>query len=445
MGRRWTVKIKPQIYSGMLLMMFFCDDVFASVVEEIFGSSFVTPLYYLIFFVLLSLTIIVKKNKGSLIVPFWMYFFVFLLLLFTTLIHPEYDKWFSHSVYGIVPAFLSPRAGIWAFLIVWLVNDDDLYTSVKYTAFILFLFGSLQFALVSVRGYWIIKDIEGTLRHDRYSLEYGYDMLLPVAFFGAEWLLQSKKLYFVPYIFGAFMIFSSGSRGAVIWTVIMFLMILPFKWKNIESKKKIWLVLFLTVLSIAVVLICMNYQVILSWISSIFTRYGISSRTLLFLMEGSFSDGNGREQIYALAIDLIKTGGLFGHGVYGDRYTIGNYFKWGYSHNIFLEFFVSFGYIGGAVASLSLIIGIFRLYRHCDTLKRQIVFITFLIPSCKLILSNSFWYTSGFWALLALMMKWNRGYRLRICKGTKNMGSQKGKARFVKGNVYGNIMPFKGR
>lgn len=422
MERRWTVKIKPQIYSGMLLMMFFCDDVFAAVVEGIFGSSLVTPLYYLIFFVLLSLTIIVKKNKGSLAVPFWVYFFVFLLFLFTALIHPEYDEWFSHSVYGIIPAFLSPRAGIWAFLIVWLVSDEDLYIFVKYTAFILFLFGSLQFALVSIRGYWIIQDVEGTLRHDRYSLEYGYDMLLPVAFFGAEWLLRSKKIYFIPYILGAFMIFSNGSRGAVVWTVIMFLMILPFKWKKIGSKKKVWFVLILMVLSIVVVPICMNYHIILSRLSAIFMRYGISSRTLLSLMEGSFSDGNGREQIYALAIDLIKTGGLFGHGVYGDRYTIGNYFRWGYSHNIFLEFFVSFGYIGGIAASLFLVTGILRLYRHCNTWKRQIVFITFLITSCKLILSNSFWYTPGFWALLALIIKWGKRYRLRICKGTKTIG-----------------------
>lgn len=218
------------------------------------------------------------------------------------------------------------------------------------------------------------------------------------------------------------MIFSNGSRGAVVWTVIMFLMILPFKWKKIGSKKKVWFVLILAVLSIAVVPICMNYHIILSRLSAIFTRYGISSRTLLSLMEGSFSDGNGREQIYALAIDLIKTGGLFGHGVYGDRYTIGNYFRWGYSHNIFLEFFVSFGYIGGIAASLFLVTGILRLYRHCDTWKRQIVFITFLITSCKLILSNSFWYTPGFWALLALIIKWGRRYRLRICKGTKTIG-----------------------
>lgn len=415
---RKIVRIKPKIYSEILFVLFFCYGVFATVVEEFAESELIAPLYYLTFFVLFLLSLIVKNGKRSLIVPFLVYFVVFLLFLVTALFHPEYDDWFTHSVYGIVPALLSPQSGIWAFLIVWLVNDDnDLYKSLKWTAYILFAFYTMQFILASTRGYWIIWEIDGTLRHDRYSLEFGYNMLLPVAFFGSGWLLQSKKLYFIPYALGTVIIMSSGSRGAVIWPVIMILFLLPFKWKSLEKKKKIWFSLILAVLLIAAIFVYMNYQIILMGISTLLGKYGISSRTLSSLIDGTFTDGNGRERIYAMAMDLIKKGGLFGHGVYGDRYTLGNYFKWGYCHNIFLEFFVSFGYLGGILASVALIVGVLKLYKRCDTVNKQMVFITFLVTACKLILSNSFWYTGGFWALLALILRQTGADRLRAHMG----------------------------
>lgn len=158
----------------------------------------------------------------------------------------------------------------------------------------------------------------------------------------------------------------------------------------------------------------MNYQIILMGLSAILSKYGIASRTLSSLLSESFSDGNGRDMIFSMAMDLIKTGGLFGHGVYGDRYVIGNYFRWGYSHNIFLELFVSFGYLGGSIACAVLLLGIVKLYRSCDTLQKQVVFTTFLVTSCKLMLSNSFWYTAAFWALLALMIKWNPNHKIRF-------------------------------
>jgi len=143
-------------------------------------------------------------------------------------------------------------------------------------------------------------------------------------------------------------------------------------------------------------------------LKTLFRSSGLSSRTIDYFFSGTFTDASERHIIANLAIDLIKRGGLFGWGVYGDRYVIGNYYKWGYSHNLFLELFVSFGYLGGFIASFLIIKGVIKLFKHTNEVTSQIIFITFLTTSMKLMLSNSFWYSAAFWSLIVLMMKWNR-------------------------------------
>ena len=81
--------------------------------------------------------------------------------------------------------------------------------------------------------------------------------------------------------------------------------------------------------------IYMYYDVIFIGLKTLFRSSGLSSRTIDYFFSGTFTDASERHIIANLAIDLIKRGGLFGWGVYGDRYVLGNYYKWGYSHNLF--------------------------------------------------------------------------------------------------------------
>lgn len=236
-------------------------------------------------------------------------------------------------------------------------------------------------------------------------MEFGYDMLFPVSFFGAEIVIRRRKMYAFPFIVGAASILLGGSRGAIIWVAALFFFALPFRWKYMTGKKRvIFCVLLLLFLAITIVAV-LQYDAIMRGLATWMLRHGISSRTLNSLVSGTFSDGSGRDVIYRMAWDLIKTGGPLGRGVYGDRYYIGNFFQWGYSHDIFLELLVSFGYIGGSILILLLIFGVFFVYRHCYSLEKQVVWITFLTTSMKLILSNSFWYNAAFWTLLVIIIK----------------------------------------
>ena len=393
-------------FSGLLLIVFLCNDMFYALFFRIAGPTFSNGLYIIAFFVLLYLAIL-EKGSLALAIPLLIYLIVFLAIFVTSAIHPEYDEWFSHSVYGIIPAFINPRCGIWALLVFWLAKDNDkLLSYINVAVWILFIYYMLQFYAAARRGYWVSYRVDGTLVHGRYNLEYGYNLLFPISFFGANAYLKNKKIYYIPFAISFVMVLIRGSRGAIIWPVFMFLFMLPLKWKLLSQRKQIGFVILFFLAADIFFIIYLYYDLILSGLSVLFTQFGFSSRTLESLLQGSFVEGNGREQIYEMAMNQIKKGGAFGWGVYGDRYVIGEYFMWGYSHNLFLELLVSFGYVGGGLLILLYFLGIVKLFRSDYGMDKKILFVTFFTASMKLMLSNSFWYTDAFWIVLAMMIGW---------------------------------------
>lgn len=399
-----SITVRKDFITGILFLMYFCSRVVSSVLARLFGAGIMRPLFALLFFVLLLLCIVSNPQKAF--VPLIVYFIIALCFLITYIFHPEYITWFTHSSYGIVPGFLYPSRGIWAFLVVWIVKDERrLYYYLKIACWGMFLFLLLQFVVAKVRGYWVVAQPNGSVINSEYDMEYGYDMLFPVSFFGAEIVIRRRKMYAFPFIVGAASILLGGSRGAIIWVVALFFFALPFRWNDLTGKQRVFFCAFLLLFLAFTIVAVLQYDAIMKSLAAWMSRRGISSRTLNSLVSGSFSDGNGRIEIYQMACELIKTGGALGRGVYGDRYYIGNFFQWGYSHDIFLELLVSFGYIGGSILILLLIFGVFFVYRHCYSLEKQVVWITFLTTSMKLILSNSFWYNAAFWTLLAIIIK----------------------------------------
>ena len=403
-------KLNYYLLIDLVFLMYFCDKAFASVVFRVLGVEAINLSFIIVFALLLFLYLCSYKNAiFDLIVPVIVYLIVFLVFFFTSLIHPEYESWFTHPLYGIGSAIINPRAALWAFLIVWLIKDERrLFIDLKVVAWVGLIFYGLQFVAAFRRGYWVEIDVNGEIEQLEYNLEFGYDVLFPVAFMGANAFLNNKKIYYIPYAIGVMMILFGGSRGALLWAIALFPLMIPFKWRNMNTLGRILFSGFIILLIAFAGIVLLRFDAFISLASSVFSKIGISSRTLTALLEGTISDDNGRGEIYKMALELIRNGGLFGWGVYGDRYVIGNKFKWGYSHNLFLELFVSFGYVGGAVLCILLIVGIIKLYRICDNKRRQIVFMTFFATAFKLMLSNSFWYSEAFWALLAIMIMWKK-------------------------------------
>ncbi len=388
-------------FASALFLLYFCDEIAASVLFRLFGSSLIAPAYNIVFLTLLFLCCLPSKVR-RLAPAAICYGLVFSAIGATILCHPEYRDWFFGERYGLNAQFLTPRGGIWAFLVIALVPDRRrLYDCLKLTAWLMLVYQAIRYATTMSVGYWEEIDRFGNTQRQTYNLVFGYETLFPTAFFGARAFLEKTRWCYLPFAFGLYLILMGGSRGAFVFIAALFALAFAFRWRVMGSNGRI--IAVMVGISLLLFILSDGFLAVLSALSG---ALGIESRTLTSLLSGTLDDSNGRDVIYGMAIDLIREGGPFGHGVYGERTTVGQSFVWGYSHNIFLEIYVAFGYLGGTVLSGLLIGGIVLTFLGCKSARDQVIFGTFLVCSLKLLISDSFWYYPLFWAFLAIMVYW---------------------------------------
>ena len=102
-------------------------------------------------------------------------------------------------------------------------------------------------------------------------------------------------------------------------------------------------------------------------------------------------------------LNMIKNGPFYGYGVYGERNIVYNLgIRWGYSHNIFLELLVSFGWLIGSIIIIVMVIGIVHFFVKVKNKDERLLFVIFLTLSFELLLSNTLWLHVAPWALMAL-------------------------------------------
>ena len=76
--------------------------------------------------------------------------------------------------------------------------------------------------------------------------------------------------------------------------------------------------------------------------------------------------------------------------------------KWGYSHEIFLEILVSFGWLFGSIIIIIAVVGIIRFFRDSKIAEEKMLFILFLTIGFELLLSNTLWLHCAPWVLMGL-------------------------------------------
>lgn len=392
-----------------LLAVYFCSTPINSALTVIVGSDIANIIVNIILFFFIFICGINNRIRNSAHI-FFVYACITIIILTTVVIHPEYEFWYNHELYGFSRQFLNLRGGIWALLIISFYKDEEkLLKDLKIVASLVFLAYFGKFVAAMYRGYWIIN-VNGVDSIASYDMEFGFRILFSIALWGAIAFLNgnNNKKYLMLYLFGSLIILLGGSRAPFIWAVFIGILTIPFKYRNLEKRQKKILCFCAFLLLPVTIFLLLNADYISLMLGKTLISFGVSSRTVISLAEGSFLESNGRSIIYTMAIELIMKGGLFGHGFYGDRYYIGERFRWGYSHDVFLELLVSFGVIGGTILIIALIKGIVNLYKKSTDYTRQIIFITFLGASLKLIFSSSFWYEPTFWALIALMIVWKK-------------------------------------
>ena len=222
-------------------------------------------------------------------------------------------------------------------------------------------------------------------------------MLVPTILLGFRGFMEKRKAYIVLFFIGGLEILMLGSRMAAVCVVLfLILYLLIISTDSIgSSKEKIFYIFVLVVLGL---FLCFLYEQILTLLGEIFERIGFSSRTITRILNGTISNDIARNLLYLQSKDLINSGGMFGYGFLADRFYLGNY-----CHNIFLELFIEFGYVGGCFAIGILMGVIFRMIFKCEDIVWKGLFLVFFCCTFfRLLVSYSLWIDNNFWMMIGI-------------------------------------------
>jgi len=417
-----STALNEEMLCGISFVIFFAQDVFRVVVSKampFLSNSQVRSVVILLMYTPL-LFILLSRKSVSLSGPIslFLYSLALTVLVFgvTYVLHPEYHEWFFARNYPIISHIFKPDKAVYSMLFLGVVgNPKHILKWLKVAAWLLFAYYSYRFIGAQIRGYWITAAATAAgMKADSYDLTFGYDCLLVYAFFLVSAAREKKLLYYIVAGIMIIEILLGGSRGALIGVAVLVLILF------LKYRKQIPIWIRIIVLSLTVfvfgVLLFLGTKGLLRMFSQVAGQvFGAdsSSRTVQSLVSGEeILDDNGRERIYRDALNMIQNG-FWGYGAYGDRYVIGRWLWAGYCHNIFLELLIDFGWILGGLLCITIIAGTLKMLTACRDEDWWDCFVIFLIPSFKLLLSGSFWFTETAWAAMMVCLMYKRAVRKR--------------------------------
>lgn len=366
---------------------------------------------FLMYFPLLLMPFLAGKKKR--ILDFCLvWLFMFLSCMITYMFHPDYGFWLFEGEFNIWRYIFWPDQAIYIYLFIRLVDDPEkLFKTLKSAAFVLLAYNLYKFVYSTyIRGYWeatgVYRNVEGI--QGEYNLAFGYDVLFLFVIF-MVFGKRNSKWYYGLAVISLFCILMAGSRGPLIGVCLILLLQL---WDRIRNKPLILRIILLFLLSTVAIVILVSFTKIVMGMALLLQRIGISSRNVMSVINGSITDDSGRTRLYQIAWDLIRTGGPFGNGIYGDRVEISSVTTmWiGYCHEIVLEILVDYGWLIGGLLLVLMARKIVVIIISEDSEWRNL-FIIFLISASQLILSGSYLYSSLFWGCLAIGVCWSDRYR----------------------------------
>lgn len=317
--------------------------------------------------------IIVFQRKPKLLFLFFIGYAFF--LLFNYIFYPA-----SHEFIESSRAYTLTPISILTVLFVVSIRDFDNFLRVLlYISRLCPLVGALYVFGMKVMPF---VDEEST-----YSMSFGYSFLLPTLFLFHQDKLVDKVLSLLLLM----MILADGSRGPVIVCALFYMYELLFATK---AKNKV------KVLALFVVLVATSVWILTK------SDYMESSRTLILAMNGELvSHDSGRtDMLYVPAIKKIEESPVLGWGIGSDRDLLGFY-----THNVFLEVFMHYGYFGGGILFLFYFINCVRAFNKKNKLAlqggRSLYIMLFLFGFVPLLVSGSYLISFHFAVLIGYMIR----------------------------------------
>ena len=221
------------------------------------------------------------------------------------------------------------------------------------------------------------------------------------------WLAIHKKniIMWIAGIAGVIILIFTGCRGALMCALIYVLLefLLSKKMKPLAK------VGFFA----AITLLYFNLENIMLWLDGNIKELGYSSRTIDKFFEGTLQDDSGREMIFGHAMDLARERPLLGYGMGGSSIPLfervnGYAAEIGqgvYSHNLFIELILHFGFFLGGAMCICLIIYTIRAFIKGRTANNyNVIFLMFSLTIPKLMISSVYLAEPDFFVFLGLLL-----------------------------------------
>lgn len=403
MGKHRYLKIRMDTLAEAAFILYFSFSAFTTIFTKIFAFLGIggtrVGLVLLVVLVLTALPFGLRYGLRDCLILYICILFVFAISI---PINPNVLEWYRDPNWGLVYRVFRPDRAIYAYLIVRLVSKKELLErDLKIVGYINFIY-ILHLGLGRITlGYWEILANDGiTMVKSSYNMAYGYNAAFVALIMFVFLHKNNKAVHLALGIISAILSIIFGSRGVLLVFAAYVVILFCLKLKEEYSTKKL-ITLILAIIAFAVIYI--NYTSIITGVAFLAQRLGIESRNIMKLLSVSdFTTGSGRDEIAKLSIEGIKKSFPFGNGAYGDRTSVGTIFAWGYSHNIALEMLASFGVFGIIILLWIIIVSLKIIFGESDKSWRNL-FILFFCNSLKLLVSDSFWYLSFFWAMLAII------------------------------------------
>ncbi len=403
-------------------LFYICGEMFDAFLRRVFGivgaGRYSIPMENLILILLLLYvycTYFINRRSGLRKLRVWpVYSIAVASILLSLWLHPEYSDWFQHREYGLNIWFLQLRRGFYGLLIVGLFSDKrKLLTSIVWTCRFNLAYYLVRFLNFLRRGYWYAYTGSGELVKTEYNLTMGYLIAFGCILFMGLFLFNRKLPDLICMLTSFLVILMAGSRGPMICLAAAFLLFEIYRFTRIRTPSGKLLALFVVSMVILVVLI-IGLPVISMGFIRLLSSLKIDSRTVEKLLAGEIMNDSGRSNIYEISRNMIRNGGPFGYGFYGDRYVIGRTWHYGYPHSVFYEILIEYGvFLGGALIAIFAFFFLRMLFR-CRDDSWMLLLIVFFCASIKLMLSDSFWYFWPFWGLLGILGLWSKEYRRTV-------------------------------
>lgn len=317
---------------------------------------------------LLSLLYIMKNIHAGDFIAFIVYVIV---IISTSLIFPE--NW---------DEYISPQLGriMLMALPMFFVGLAYKHEKFKNDLFWASLIGVI---IVFLYQFYLLR-IGKTLESDNMDTAYN---VLPSVLYLIYWAFYKKKItYWAIAVISSVLSFVFGTRGPI-FAILVFLAANVFL-RIINTKNKLLQIVYVLICAVGLVLLFSGNVLtdIVMWMSKSFEKMGFSTRIFDYFINGEITYHNGRDVLYAPAIDAIKTGPLFGYGFMGDRVIFGRYV-----HNIFLEIWCSFGIIVGSLIILALVgLTVISLWKSRNKDSFNMILLLICMIFTKLMMSGSY-------------------------------------------------------